>query len=435
MIVYCRHIGPRLSFVTSEIARRMKIPAMRITTDRNEFLHYSGARINYSDERIENALQIVPSGFLEENTIRKFEPGYFIENYIPFFFPTEKQEDFSFDLFSSVFYLLSRYEEHLPFSADQHGRFTSTSTILNKLNVIDKPVAEYQISKFHQLVEKKFPGAHSLVSDAKMIVTVDIDNAWAYQNKSFAVRAGQFFRDLLRLDFARMNERRSVRRGRKKDPYDQYQFINEALQNAKVDARFFFLLADRSRFDRNIAHTEPALVDLIKNTKNNFPVGIHPGYASHLSWEKLHKEVTRLQQIIQEPVRYSRFHYLRFCLPESYRNMERAGVWEEHSMGFADHAGFRAGTCFPFQYYDLEQERTTSLCIIPMVIMDGTLKEYMNMNPDQAMHYSTEIWNEVRKFGGSVSVLWHNETLSDQGNWKGWRNVFLHHLSLSRNSG
>jgi hypothetical protein len=120
----------------------------------------------------------------------------------------------------------------------------------------------------------------------------------------------------------------------------------------------------------------------------------------------------------------SRFHYLRFSLPESYQILIEAGIKEDYSMGYVDRIGFRAGTCTPFYFYDLNNEKTSELKIIPFAYMDGVLNDKLKYSPKLAKKIINELKENVKQVNGQFNSLWHNESLSNQDRWKGWRAVF-----------
>jgi hypothetical protein len=93
-------------------------------------------------------------------------------------------------------------------------------------------------------------------------------------------------------------------------------------------------------------------------------------------------------------------------------------------MGYASQAGFRAGICVPFSFYDLDMEVETPLFIHPFMIMDGTLADYLKLTPDEAFEYICRLTDEVKAVGGTFVSLWHNESLGGQGRWKGWPEVY-----------
>jgi hypothetical protein len=46
------------------------------------------------------------------------------------------------------------------------------------------------------------------------------------------------------------------------------------------------------------------------------------------------------------------------------------------------------------------------------------------MNPADAIKKINQLMTETAKVGGTFISLWHNETLSETGRWRGWRNVY-----------
>ena len=54
--------------------------------------------------------------------------------------------------------------------------------------------------------------------------------------------------------------------------------------------------------------------------------------------------------------------------------------------------------------------------------MDATFKYYLDFNPEQALSLTNELMQEVKKVNGTFVTLWHNETWSEHGEWKGWSN-------------
>jgi len=53
-------------------------------------------------------------------------------------------------------------------------------------------------------------------------------------------------------------------------------------------------------------------------------------------------------------------------LPELYNNYDLLEIGHDYSMGYVQKIGFRAGTCTPFLYYDLNLERISPLVLHPV---------------------------------------------------------------------
>ena len=145
---------------------------------------------------------------------------------------------------------------------------------------------------------------------------------------------------------------------------------------------------------------------------------------AEISIDKLSKEISRLEAIVNREVVRSRQHFLRLDLPTSYRRLIDLGILHDYTMGYASQVGFRAGTSLPFYFYDLDMETETSLMIHPFAVMDGTLNEYMELPVDDAQYLVKELLDCVKEVDGTFISLWHNETLSDDKHWKDWRQVY-----------
>ena len=139
------------------------------------------------------------------------------------------------------------------------------------------------------------------------------------------------------------------------DPYDTYDYILEFCKKHKISHLFFFLLGDYGKNDKNISYDSSALHKLINHLFSDSNIGIHPSYNSFLNPDQIKKEVLRLKNILGSSIDKSRFHFLRFKYPDSCKNLISNEIYNDYSMGYSDLAGFRAGTCTPFYFYDLEK--------------------------------------------------------------------------------
>ena len=56
--------------------------------------------------------------------------------------------------------------------------------------------------------------------------------------------------------------------------------------------------------------------------------------------------------------------------------------------------------------------------------MEGTLKYYMGIGPENAMVHYRRLIDEVKMVDGNFISLWHNDSLNDYKQWEGWKAVF-----------
>ena len=142
-------------------------------------------------------------------------------------------------------------------------------------------------------------------------------------------------------------------------------------------------------------------------------------------------EIAALSEGAGREITTSRQHYLRFGLPHTFRTLLECGIREEHSVMWADRAGFRAGTARAFRWYDVLREEATALLIVPPHAMDVTARYYAGLTPERAIASWTELADEARASGTALRCLWHNSNLGPWHGWGPWRAAFEASVGLS----
>jgi hypothetical protein len=396
---------------------------LRITSDVATFHAESQTRIWYSNEAcpVSDAIAFPQVPTLWEDEVRVLQPAIGYKNSIPF-------PDFdgkgTFDPFASAFFLLSRYEEYSNVEWDEHGRF-SGHRAWGGAEVVMQPLADLWRSEVHDAVRHLYPNYQPLIPAFRTVASIDVDSAFAFRYKGMRRTLGATALDLLRVKPWRAVKRLSCVLANENDPFDTYEYILDTCLSRHIELRCFFLLADRSRFDINVDYRNEQLRERIEDLRDGGAlVGIHPGYESHSDVRIVRMELERLEGILAEKVNHSRQHYLKFKLPITYRRLLECGIHHDHSMGYADVPGFRAGTAHPFKWFDVERNEVTALWIHPLVVMDSTLRSYCKLTVSEAMQTIDRLKEAMRVTGGDFVSLWHNETVAEQDDWVGWRDVW-----------
>lgn len=324
------------------------------------------------------------------------------------------------DPLAAIFYHLSRMEEYNYTNYDKHGRFQAKDSFLVRYGWAKKLMTERWMDAFlkdySQQMEIPFPNYDKTLN---LTLTFDIDNTFAFKWKPATRIIGSYFKDLLRFDFQRIRTKTAVLFGGRKDPYDTFDKIIEyATDGTKV--QLFWLLGDFDEFDRNVANTSPKHLAFIQQLGTKIPIGLHPSYASNSSDEKLKKEKEILEKVQGKKVLSSRQHFLKLQFPVTYERNISVGFQEDYTLGFGDIIGFRAGTIRKHPFFNILKNREEKYWIHPFSYMDGTFKDYLVLNNAEAEKEIIEITDESHRFGGDFIVIWHNETISEWHNWKGW---------------
>lgn len=416
MTIYVDMISPRLEYLVNFLSDFYNTP-VRLTSKRP---HESSFFINYTQNPLPNSIQIVPHPLLfEENIVpQNIEIGDW--NNTPCFFKTQENATIDFDVFAACFYMISRYEEYLPFKSDAHQRFPATESLAFKNNFLEIPVVDYWLLQLAKVFQNA-GGDFAVNRKYTFLQTVDIDKAYAYKHQAFPYNILLFLKAILDGKGA---EYLLTLEGKKQDPFDVYQLLERTHKNYKVPCIYFILSGNRGQHDKNIPLHSAAMRRLLEKLKTKNELGLHPSYASFNSATVLNTEMQKLQNATQLTINKSRQHYLRFTFPDTFERLENIGITEEYSLGFADQPGFRAGTCTPFNFYNLREERESKLKLFPLLLMDVTLSRYLQLSKDESIERSKKIITQVKKVNGMFISLWHNSSFCELHNMEGWETVY-----------
>jgi hypothetical protein len=342
-------------------------------------------------------------------------------------FPIENGDpkSWSFDLFSAVFYLVSRYEEYSGFEPDTHKRFPPETSILHKTQSFEFPLVNIWVQKLKSELLYKWPDLNIVEPRFQFISTIDVDSTFQFKEKDLLWSLKGFLNDVINGKFSLAINRVSTLLGLKKDAFDVFDEIEILHKKLKTKVKYFFLLGDYGPFDKNIPWPNTTQADLIRKLSLDNEIGIHPSYASNTKNFQLIEECQRFEKIIGVPPKISRQHFLVHKFPLTYQKLIRNGITEDHTLGFTSQYGFRAGIASPFYFYDLQKEEITNLLLYPFCSMDITPLHYYKLTPEQAKAKNLELLNRVHSVNGTFISLWHNESLSGELRWKGtWRSVY-----------
>jgi hypothetical protein len=419
LILYCETKSERLLFVCNFIFERVLRATCSITDDPEEFASSSKLKINYSHTENPNAVQVLPSGLLTESKVFEKKPGpVFIDDQIYFYkcIPetATSPQVFHFDVFSAVFYFISRYEEWQQFTKDKHGRFEASESLLFKNKVHLKPVVDFWINEFKDFIVSHNPELPFIEKKFTVVSTIDVDNLYAYRHKGVWRSFGGGLKDLLKLDFKNFAARIKVISGREKDPFDIYEEIADFCSQNKIPLIYFFLLRSGTPFDRTVHPGSPAfkkVFELIDEKK--VKIGLHPSYHAAFEPDQLSKELALLSGRLGRTVNLSRQHFLRFDIRTTPNLLLQNGLLTDFSMGFASTPGFRAGTSNPFYYFDFSKEKASELLFVPFCTMDGAYFVYNTISPETAFESMMSLAQEIKKVGGFFISVFHERTFSN----------------------
>lgn len=426
LLIYTPHSTSRSNYIFKLMFEDIIQTEYKISNNFEEYKKYHGCKINYSKTEIENGeIHIIPVGLLFETNIKQQDIRVSDWNDTKIFYQTDKSNaTLPFDPFAASFYLVTRYEEYLPHIRDKHNRFKPTESLAFQNDFLQTPLINQWAQLICNLISDKYPDFKFIKKNYRYILTFDIDIAYAHKNKGFLRSLLSYLKLLKHFQFKEMLIRFKTMMGRIKDDFDNFDYMIEIQEKYNLKAIYFFLLGDLGHYDKNLSHLNLKFQSLIKHISDYADVGIHSSYASNKNPEILHKEIERLQNIIHKDVKMNRQHFLMLNLPYTYKNLSEVEITDDYTMGYASEPGFRASICTPFQFYNLNIEYETNVSIHPFAYMEGTFADYKKMKPFEAKEIIQKMIDQVKAVNGEFISLWHNHSLSDQGEWKGWKKVF-----------
>jgi len=337
------------------------------------------------------------------------------------------------DLFGSMFFFLSRYEELVNPARDAHGRFSARESYAGNNSLLLRPLVNEYLEVLWGLLSTTWPMLSRRNREFRTIVSVDVDYLYSCSTKSIKRLFMEVGRDLLRDKHVRRAVRAlfnyvAAKKGQYK--FDQYlsllywiMDVNEAEGNS---VQYNFIAKkDGGLLDINGCYSlgESVAVRVIGDIiSRGHSIGLHCSYYSPYDVDAVSQELGNLQAVISHNnldfvVSSCRCHYLRWDGKITPRVLDAAGLKFDSTLGYADSVGFRAGTCYEYTMYDLAGRRSLDLIESPLLVMDTSLfdKSYLGLGyGDRAVELIEVIKNTVRRYSGDFTILWHNSNLVEQ---------------------
>lgn len=425
LLVYTPKITPRNRYAIKTVLKSiLYVSDFQITSDVDRFEEYVGPRLSYGKKPLGEELFIFANGLLEKKGINEQNIDFGESQGTVTLFAHQVKSILPYDVFSAIFYMLSRYEEYLPHRRDHYDRFIAQESLAAQKGFLQVAVVDRWAEQLKKVIAERYPDIKFGERKFQYLPTIDIDNAFAYKEKGIIRILGSYLKNIVKFDFKQIKEQTLVLLRKKRDPFDTYNYQLNIQKRYNLSPIYFILLADYGLNDKNISYENRTFKSLLKSIADYANIGIHPSFGSNSQPEKLHKEILRLENIVKRDIYRSRQHFLKLSLPETYRNLLKEDILEDYTMGFASEVGFRAGTCTPFPFYDLDEEVECKLTVYPFQVMESTFKYYQKKGIEESIESIKAIIDEVKLVNGTFVSLWHNESLSDYGEWEGWRKVY-----------
>lgn len=148
---------------------------------------------------------------------------------------------------------------------------------------------------------------------------------------------------------------------------------------------------------------------------------LRPCTADYEKSSLLKADLTKLKQTQNSSVNLISQQLEVLQLPSCYLHLLSVGISSDYSMGYANQTGFRAGTCTPFSWYDLQLEKVTSLNVKSYAISDTAI-QYQSAGDATTM--INDFIDAVKLVDGHFYSSWQLKSLSENAKFKKLKAIF-----------
>ena len=325
-----------------------------------------------------------------------------------------------FDLIATCFYILTLEQERRTNKRDEYGRFQQVHCPLDN-SIYDFPVIDRIARVIRALLSSRLSGKMNALSgiwpDKKRFAVAlshDVDRirTWTFRKarrtlapvirtrpwSGLFYSAGYMFHLFVCPENWLFN----------------FKTITQMEKKFSAASTFFFVQQRRTRIDPGYSLYSTRLrrgISIVK--KAGSAIGLHGTITAGRNAGQLQEEREGLEKAIGRTVSGCRQHYLIFDPDKTWAAMQKAGFRFDSTLGFADAAGYRCGTGFPFHPWDPQEQKEMKLLEIPLVLMDTVLflesKQGLTAANSRPLVY--RLLDETRDNAACLTVNWHNSDL------------------------
>ncbi|WP_299759613.1 hypothetical protein [uncultured Pontibacter sp.] len=340
---------------------------------------------------------------------------------LPLFFEEDDQQELityhpdgsasiNYDIIASAFFLLSGWQEYYGPERDRFHRYTYKASVQARYNFITKPVVNYYFEMLREVLEKVY-GAnlqhdHWGNNGMATCLTCNVDrlhSAWHVAGKQLLYHAKAF-------DLTKVLLQKAVG----KDAWFNLPEVMATAEKYGAKTTFFFLPSNqRYNGHPNADHdlTKLKYQNLMqKISDRRHEVALQGSFGTANDLVQLKSDRGKLAQQAQG----NRFHYLCFQPETTPQVLQQSNLAYDSTLGFSEHIGFRNSYCHPFYPFDFKNRKAHTYLELPLMLMDASLYDvnFMHLKPKEALEKIQPMLEEVQKFRGLLTILWHNENYS-----------------------
>jgi len=354
----------------------------------------------------------------------------FVEESVPVLYGSPgfvKQSDcchLRVDIFGSIFFMLSRYEEIVIQARDHLSRFPVTAAIAYNEQFLHRPIVDEYIDILFACMKQLWPELRRKQSQFKPFISCDLDIPFDPYIHSLAQTLRQSASYLLKKKsisgaFESLKKYLLCKLGfQVEDHYrSMIDFVMDVNEKAGNTVAFYFISYKTSRLDGLFEPDTQQTRALFREiNQRGHEIGLHPGFNTYDNYENFEKSVKVLRHILNEEGIEQNFiggrqHYLKWDAAQTPQLWEKYGLDYDSTLCFAECAGYRCGTSREYNMYDLTNRKKMHLKQRPLQLMETTIidEQYEALGyTDKAIERFNYFKSQSKKHQVPFTLLWHN---------------------------
>ncbi|HAV55351.1 MAG TPA: hypothetical protein DCX41_10550, partial [Aequorivita sp.] len=361
LLIYAQKSTPRISYIFKHICLRILGIEVAFTSEIEEFIAHVGPKISYGKKPLGNELFFQSYGLLEQQGLEAIDVSVKKWGDTFGFFSVSNNSALPFDIFASSFFMITRYEEYLPHVKDEVGRFMASESLAFKHGFLQQPIVDIWAHLFKAKLLETFPEIKFPEKKITIHPVIVASQPYAYKQKGVFRSVIGYLDSFFHGKFRNILNRTQVILGLKRDPLDTFKWLINKATRRNFNLTVFFLLGNALSFNESMNTHRQKFKMLIKFVADYKEVGLIFSFGALSNYEILKTEKRRMEEITNRALSSSMNSEFLVNLPDIYRHLVELEVKRDFTMVFWDTVGFRAGTCTPFLFYDLDYEIKTPL--------------------------------------------------------------------------
>ncbi|MFT5437805.1 MAG: hypothetical protein ACI840_002465, partial [Ulvibacter sp.] len=256
---------------------------------------------------------------------------------------------------------------------------------------------------------------------------IDASQPYAFVQRGFLRAIIGFSSDLWKMKIRSIITRGQVLMTLRKDPYNTFNWIINTARRSVSKHTFFFRLGDSSDFKAGMNTKRLRFKLLVKFISDYKEVGLIFSSETLVDYEKVKKEKERMEEMTNRILTSSMNAHYMVNLPAIYRNLVELEVERDFTMVYENEVGFRAGTCTPFLFYDLDSETKTPLIVHPLAFTTNAFEKKYESEINKTFKM---LFASVDQVNGTFSIVFSNRDFTYSEKNKIWRSIFSEKLQV-----